>query len=159
VNRIGNVIAYMSRRDLFSNWYVAPFTVRGRGFNCVEQLLQFSKATKFGDQAAASQIMATSDPALQRVLGRAVVGYSEAEWATSRFNVAYVGAKAKFEAHQDLRRILLETHDAILAEANPLDPVWGCGLNEFDPRIVDVAHWRGENRAGEIVMAVRAALR
>lgn len=159
MNRIGNVIAYISRRDPFSNWYVAPFNVRGKVFNCVEQMLQFSKATKFGDHATASQIMATSDPALQRVLGRAVVGYTEAEWETSRFNVAYAGAKAKFEAHDDLRTILLDTRDALLVEADPLDLVWGCGLNEFDPRIVDVAHWRGANRAGQVVMAVRAGLR
>ena len=69
------------------------------------------------------------------------------------------GNLAKFSQNAGLHKKLLATGDAILAEANPRDIIWGVGLSENDPKIDAVNAWRGENLLGYILMDIRAKLR
>lgn len=60
--------------------------------------------------------------------------------------------------------MLLDTADAVLAEASPLDRVWGAGLakeqlvKEDDTLLVMPAQWSGENLLGLALMHVRTAI-
>ena len=45
-----------------------------------------------------------------------------------------------------------------LAEASPLDPVWGVGLRADDPRAKGPRQWRGKIVLGEALSAVREAV-
>ena len=46
-----------------------------------------------------------------------------------------------------------------MAEASPLDLVWGIGLRADDPRAKDTRQWRGKNLLGEVLSAVREEIR
>ena len=42
-----------------------------------------------------------------------------------------------------------------LADASPLDPVWGIGLRADDPRAKNPRQWRGKKMLGEALSGVR----
>ena len=69
------------------------------------------------------------------------------------------GNDAKFRQNQGLRRKLFQTGSAILAEASPIDAVWGIGLSADDPRAQDPAQWPGQNLLGKILTELRETLR
>ena len=53
----------------------------------------------------------------------------------------------------------LSTGNKRLAEASPLDPVWGVGLRADDPRANHPRQWRWKKLLGEALSAVREAIR
>lgn len=73
-------------------------------------------------------------------------------------DVVYKGNMAKFTQNEDLRRALLETGDATLAEASPYDAIWGIGRKASE-RLAQVPEkWKGTNLLGKVLMRVRAEL-
>ena len=58
-----------------------------------------------------------------------------------------------------MKNQFLSTGDNLLAEASPLDPVWGIGLRADDPRANDPRQWRGKKMLVEALSAVREAIR
>ena len=53
----------------------------------------------------------------------------------------------------------MNTGNKRLAQASPLDPVWGVGLRADDPRTNDPRQWRGKHLLGDALSAVREAIR
>jgi ribA/ribD-fused uncharacterized protein len=142
----------------FSQWWPCTFTLSGVAYSSAEQYMMAEKARIFEDAEAREQILATSDPALQKQLGRQVRNYEEATWVRVRLDVVTVGNIAKFGQDSRLAAHLLATADAVLVEASPTDSVWGIGRAADDPvaRIPDA--WRGQNLLGFALMRARAAL-
>ncbi len=66
---------------------------------------------------------------------------------------------AKFGQNPKLRKYLLSTGDRILAEATPVDRLWGIGLTATTPGVTDPEQWKGENLLGFALMSVRDLLR
>ena len=66
---------------------------------------------------------------------------------------------AKFSQNADLKQLLLNTGDAILAECAVKDLIWGIGLSMKDPNRFDMNKWREENLLGKVLMKVREILR
>ena len=64
----------------------------------------------------------------------------------------------KFGQNPHLRSFLLETQGKVIAEASPVDKVWGVGLQESDRSINDPDQWKGENLLGFALMEVRDKL-
>jgi len=91
-------------------------------------------------------------------MGGRVSGFEQETWNAHRIAIVTTGSRAKFSQNAGLRRRLLDTGDAILAEANPKDYIWGIGLAEDDPAALNPANWEGENLLGQILMAVRSEL-
>lgn len=141
-----------------SQWHAARFEVDGIAYNCAEQFMMHKKALLFGDQAMAARILAAAKPHDQKRMGAAVKGFVEETWRTHRVAIVTTGNWAKFSQNEGLKRRLLQTGDAILAEANPRDAIWGIALAADDPRAQDPAQWQGENLLGQILMDVRAKL-
>ena len=142
-----------------SQWHQAPFTIDGREFVCAEQYMMFCKALLFGDRDAAKRIGATTSPHEQKELGRQVRGFEEGIWRVFREGIVFSANLAKFTQCDELRGALLSTGSRTLVEASPHDRVWGVGLAETDPRILDPVNWRGENLLGQILMRVRSCVR
>jgi ribA/ribD-fused uncharacterized protein len=127
-------------------------------FTSVEQFMMFSKAKLFGDETAAEAILAARHPKDQKAIGRGVKGFDLAAWKAKRESIVYVGCREKFAQNPGLRSLLLATAPTELVEASPYDRIWGVGLGERDPLILDKANWQGTNLLGVTLMKVRDTL-
>jgi ribA/ribD-fused uncharacterized protein len=145
-------------RGPFSQFHPSNFVIDERAYVCAEQYMHAEKARLFGDIAMAERIMKSDSPHEHKLMGGAVSGFEQDEWDTHKVAIVTDGNRAKFGQNAGLRRRLLDTGDAILAEANPKDFIWGIGLAEDDPAALDPANWEGQNLLGEILMAVRGEL-
>ncbi|MDU4254539.1 NADAR family protein [Pseudomonas sp.] len=154
----GNMTIFFSEKDQFSNWYISEFEVRGVRFNCVEQFMMFCKAKLFGDELTAEKIMAAPHPREQKALGRSVAGYDDVVWCERRGRVVAHGCYAKFSQNLPLRDALLATGETVLVEASPYDRIWGIGLAEDDPRVLDPSQWKGQNLLGAALSHARSRL-
>lgn len=141
-----------------SNWHIAPFTISGARYNCVEQWMMHSKALHFHDMDTARRVMATPHPKAQKELGRKVKGFRENSWAAVREDIVFLGTCAKYRQNPDLLKLLLATGNKTIVEASPYDTIWGIGLAEDDPRAKDPSKWRGQNLLGKVIMHARAVL-
>ena len=50
---------------------------------------------------------------------------------------------------------LIATGSAVMAEASPLDKIWGIGMSAYDPKAKHPDMWNGENLLGSILMEIR----
>lgn len=141
-----------------SNWTLSNFVVSRIEFSSLEQYMMYQKAVVFKDEEIASQILKTSDVAEIKRLGRAVRNYDDHVWNGVRQIVVYEGLTAKFSQNEDLKGLLKETGDAILAECAVKDRIWGIGLSTTDPDRLDRSKWQGQNLLGYALMAVRNKL-
>jgi len=154
-----NMTFFFSEKDPFSNWFLSDFEVKGVRFNCVEQFMMYCKAKVFEDENSALKILGALHPRDQKQHGRQVSGFVEAEWALRRERIVAAGCYAKFSQNPELRDALLATGSTRLVEASPYDRIWGVGLGERDPRILDPQQWRGMNLLGVALTSVRERLR
>lgn len=154
----GNMTIFFSEKDQFSNWFISDFEVKGVRFNCVEQFMMYCKAKLFGDEVAAGKIMSAALPRVQKALGRGVVGYNDDVWCARRSRIVAHGCYAKFSQNPLLRDALLATGETVLVEASPYDRIWGVGLSEHDPRILDSRQWKGLNLLGLALTEARGRL-
>ena len=143
----------------YSQWYPSSFRLDKRDFNCAEQYMMYCKARLFGDRECADQILAATEPGVQKQLGRSARGFDEDAWKLFREGIVFQGSLAKYAQNEKLRKMLLDTGTRVLVEASPHDRIWGIGLAEADPRARNRAQWRGANLLGTILMRVRACLR
>ena len=60
-----------------SNWYPSDFTVDNIRFSSMEQYMMYKKAIMFEDAVIAERIMAISDVAEIKTLGREVGNYND----------------------------------------------------------------------------------
>lgn len=143
---------------MFSNWYLSDFTVDGVKYSSMEQYMMYQKAVIFNDGDAARKILAMSDVAAIKALGRAVKDYNDHVWSGVRQLVVYRGLVEKFRQNDDLHRALLSTGNQVLAECAVKDRIWGIGLSMRDERRFDMGKWQGQNLLGYSLMVARAAL-
>jgi ribA/ribD-fused uncharacterized protein len=141
----------------FSQWSKAPMVINGIEYVTCEQYMMAEKARLFGDAEAEAGILASQNPRVQKGIGRKVRGFDEAVWAAARDEIVYRGNLAKFTQHNDLREMLLDTGDRIIAEASPRDSIWGIGMAEDGPHVTDTSRW-GLNLLGKALMRVRETL-
>lgn len=142
-----------------SNWCYLPFPVGEHEFSCMEQFMMYRKAICFEDSITAEQILAATDAAYIKELGRKVSNYNENVWNGLRQLIVYEGLLAKFSQNEEFRNRLLSTGDAILAECAVKDCIWGIGLSMTDPDRFNITSWRGQNLLGYTLMMVRDKLK
>jgi len=146
-------------RGVFSQFHASRFTVDGSDYVCAEQYMHEQKARLFGDIAMAERILKSESPHEHKLMGGRVSGFRQEKWDAEKVAIVTRGSRAKFGQNAGLRRRLLDTGEAILAEANPKDYIWGIGLAEDDPAALDPAKWQGQNLLGQILMQVRDELK
>lgn len=160
MRRVGDVTAFYTRRDFMSNHYRCFFYVKGASgrlvqFSSMEQFLMFCKAMLFGDIEIAQKILAEENPQAQKLLGRMVKNYDDAEWVAKREGFYLKGLIARYDQNPGDRDKLMATLGTLLVEASDRDRVWGAGLSEDDDRIADPSQWRGQNLCGKGQMKAR----
>jgi ribA/ribD-fused uncharacterized protein len=146
-------------KSCFSQWYEAAFQINGERFRTAEHYMMVRKARLFGDESAASLILAAATPNDAKSLGRKVRGFSEDMWLAHREEIVFTGSFAKFSQHSALGQFLLATGDAVLVEASPTDTIWGIGLAQDSPLARNPSSWQGLNLLGFALMKVRTRLR
>lgn len=142
-----------------SNWFLSDFRLDNISFTSMEQFMMYRKALCFHDQAIAKQILATSDVARIKELGRLVSRYDDRTWCGIRQIIVYEGLLAKFSQNTDLQKHLLDTGNALLAECAVRDRIWGIGLSMTDPKRLEPAQWKGQNLLGYALMMARERIR
>lgn len=141
-----------------SNWYPSDFVINGITFSSMEQYMMYEKAVLFGDNDVAAQILDTDNAGKIKALGRAVANYNDVIWNGMRQVIIYDGLMEKFCQNEELKKMLLDTEDAILAECAVQDRIWGIGCSMTDDKRFDIAQWEGENLLGFSLMRVREKL-
>ena len=142
-----------------SNWYMSDFIVDGIKYTSMEQYMMYMKAVTFNDKESADKILAISDVAEIKKLGRGVKNFNNVVWNGVRQIIIYKGLIEKFRQNIVLREKLLSTGDAILAECAVSDKIWGIGLSMHDKDRFDMSKWMGQNLLGFALMLVRDELR
>ena len=110
------------------------------------------KARLFKDHRAAELIMSTPDPSTLKRVSRGVRNFDPPVWDREKLSAVLAGTYANFLPNPRMKLHLLSTGNTRLAEASPLDPVWGISLRADDPE--PRTHTSGE----EIVCSVRQFL-
>ena len=93
--------------------------------------------------------MSSPDPSTYKRIGRSVRNFDSTVWDREKQNAVLSGNYAKFTQNPAMKHHLLSTGNKRLAEASPLDPVWGIGLRADDPRAKDPRQWMGKKLLGE----------
>lgn len=139
---------------IFSQWYKSDFIdCCGIKFNCAEQYMMYHKANLFNDKEIAEKILKEKDPKNIKALGRKIKNFDQQEWDKKKFYIVVNGNYYKFSQNPKLKSILLDTNDEIIAEASPLDTIWGIGIDEKSAQNGD--KWQGENLLGKALVVVR----
>ena len=141
-----------------SNWYPSIFVVDGVRFSSMEQYMMYQKAIVFEDMDTAMKILHTDEVRYIKELGRQVSNYDDNYWNGIRQIVVYEGLLAKFSQNEELKKQLISTKRAILAECAVKDIIWGIGLSMNNPERMDRAKWKGQNLLGYTLMMVRDRL-
>jgi hypothetical protein len=145
-------------KSFYSQWKIAPVRIDGRTYNCSEQYMMHRKATLFEDWETADKIMKAEHPRDHQSLGRTVKNFNQEVWNANAREIVYQANLAKYMQHEDMRKEMLATGNRKFVEASPTDIIWGVGLGEKDPLIVDPKNWRGTNWLGQALDRVKATL-
>ena len=131
-------------------------------FTSTEQGFMYFKALYFGDYTKADEIYNTlTNPGRCRRLGRQVEDYDEESWSKIRYGVFEDLIYQKYLQDKELQKRLLspEFDGKLFVEASPIDKIWGIGMSEDNPDILDETKWRGLNYLGRILTDVRARIK
>jgi len=145
-------------KECLSNHYICTFEEKGVQYQSVEQYTMAGKATLFNDTISFNMIMKTSCPKAAKKLGRSVKDFDEHTWMQNRIDIVRVGLELKFSQNPALAAFLSSTGNKVLIEASPSDTIWGVGLSQANPGILDMSLWRGENLLGFLLMEVRDSI-
>ena len=91
-----------------------------------------ARARLFKDHRAVELIM-SPDPSAHKRIGRGVRNFDSAAWDREKQNAVLSGTYARFTQNPATKHHFLSTGNKRLAEASPLDPVWGICLLYTSP--------------------------
>lgn len=142
-------ILFYSNRDnpygCFSNFSRHPFELDDKRWPTSEHYFQ---AQKFQDWADAEDVRRARSPKEAADIGRDRSRALRRDWEAVKDDVMRRAVLRKFETHDDIYQILLDTGEEQIVENAPGDYYWGCG-----------ADGSGKNMLGKILMEVREVLR
>jgi len=142
-----------------SQWKKSTFVDKNAiEYNCAEQYMMYQKAILFHDFETAKLIFNTKHPREQKDLGRKIKNFNQIIWDQHKFDIVYQGNFFKFTQDHLLLDNLFKTKGKTLVEASPYDSIWGVGLAEDNPKIMNKENWRGENLLGYILTKLREDL-
>jgi ribA/ribD-fused uncharacterized protein len=145
-------------KSCLSQWWESSFEVEGIVYKTAEHWMMAEKARLFGDEEVRARIIACEQPGEAKALGREVRNFDHEVWEAERFTIVRDGNYHKFSQNKALKTFLVNTKQRILAEASPVDAIWGIGMAADHPNVTKPYTWRGLNLLGFVLMEVRDAL-
>ena len=125
----------------FCNWYTAKFIYDGKEFKNSEQAFMYLKAKLFNDTIMMEKILLKSNPMICKNLGRAVKPFDSSIFEEHKYQFMLEVLYAKFYQNENLKIKLLNTGDALLVEASPIDKIWGIGMDVNHPDFNNPLKW------------------
>lgn len=153
-NTTGDKTIFFGKACPLSNFHPAHFKIHGQAFSSAEQCYQAKKANAAKNKPIYEKIMATEDPREIKMLSHKI---KETQW--DKVSAMKEAIRAKFQQNDQLKAILIETKDQILAEGNLRDKFWGIGKSIFDKSAFNNQDDWGHNWTGKILMEVRDTLK
>ena len=147
-----------ANKTCLSQWYEAPFEVKGIQYLTAEHYMMHAKALLFNDKLAAQRVLLAKTAGEAKSIGREINYFDEQVWQDQRFDIVVEGNLAKFSSNAELCKFLLSTGDRVLVEASPVDRIWGVGLAQDCAFIREPSKWKGQNLLGYALMEVRKRL-
>lgn len=138
-------------------WHKALMKENGIEYNCCEQYMMYQKAILFKDYDTATKILLSSIPREQKDLGRQVKNFNQTIWDKEKENIVFNGNYLKFSSHEYLKQYLYDTYPHQIVEANAYDKIWGIGMFQDDPNVLNTNIW-GQNLLGKTLMKVRLTI-
>lgn len=147
----------------FSNRYKDPFMYAGVEYSCVEQYMLAKKVEMGRRYDLSAKIMASDSLAeMKAFTGEDFfeeihdVSYN---WDRYNKRILRRAIRAKFLQNKTFQHELLSTGNAIIAECNPNDHVWGIGISKENELWRNPINWKGDNDFGKILMEIRDEIR
>ena len=142
--------------DLWKNKQSVLLKLSEQGsFQTAEMFMMMGKAALFGDNVIFLQMSRTSDPKIQKDLGRKVRNFSEDIWNRYAQDIVKIGNFLKFNQSDELIMRIKAFGNGTLVEASPYDKIWGIGIQLGHPDVMNKAKWKGDNYLGECLMFIR----
>lgn len=151
-----NMIGFFRKESPLSNFYPCQFSSDAKTFSSVEKFVVFKQAEFFKDTEAVEEILRMDDPVQIKRRARKINNYNPKTWYQVQEDVMKEGLRCKFDQNDHLKEFLRKTRGKILVEASPTDRFWGAGLSLHDKRLADPTKWRGKNKLGELLVALRS---
>lgn len=125
-------------------------------FPTAEHYFMYLKAMTFGDTDSAMKILEVPTPKEAKKLGRNVKGFKDSEWEVLREAKMLMALRAKFSQSKYHKDFLLDHKftGKHFVEASPYDRIWGIGVYEGDPKLLNTSRW-GLNLLGKCLDQVR----
>jgi N-glycosidase YbiA len=128
----------------FSNFAPYPITINGKIWPTSEHYFQGQKFTGTDHEEA---IRLAKSPMIAARMGRDRSKPLRSDWESTKDEVMRESVRAKFTQHAELRKILINTGNALIVEHTENDSYWGDG-----------GDGSGKNMLGRILMEIRAEL-
>lgn len=145
-------------KSCLSQWYPAAFCEGDLLFKTAEHYMMAQKARLFNDEVSFKKILSSEKPGEAKALGRLIENFEDTLWNEHRFEIVKRANVLKFQQYPELKKFLCQTGDRILAEASPVDTIWGIGLSADDPHAINPLRWKGQNLLGFALMEIRDTL-
>lgn len=151
-------VFFWTKEDVYSNFYYFPFEHKGLKFKWAEQAIMYRKAKLFKANSIAEKILYAKTPDECKKLGRSRdIPFDDKVWDENKMQIFKEILLDKFK-NPSLKKQMLSTGDRKFAEASPYDKIWGIGLRETHPDVLDESKWKGQNLLGEILTEVKKEL-
>ena len=142
-------------KGFLSQWTVDPFEEYGVKFPTCEHFMMYRKALLFKDYDVAKKVLETDAQHEVKALGRQVKNFDPVVWDRCKEEIVFRGNYLRFSQNAESYRKLMKYTTQKFVEASPFDNIWGVGLEENDPRILDEANWTGQNLLGNVLTELR----
>ena len=137
------IINFYSTKDdygCFSNFSAHPFRLKNKMWKTSEHYFQ---AQKFAGTEHEEELRLVDSPMVAARMGRSRQRPLRQDWEIVKDDIMREALRAKFTQHKDLKKILLETGDAVLVEHTSNDSYWGdggdgSGLNMLGKLLVEL---------------------
>jgi ribA/ribD-fused uncharacterized protein len=142
------IINFYSTKDAygcFSNFAAHSFRINNKVWRTSEHYFQ---AQKFAGTEHEEELRLVASPMVAARMGRSRQRPLRKDWETVKDDIMREALRAKFTQNDDLKKILLETGDALIVEHTKNDSYWGDG-----------GDGSGKNMLGLLLMELREELK
>jgi ribA/ribD-fused uncharacterized protein len=146
-------------KSCLSQWYEVKFLYEKIEYKSAEHWMMAQKARLFKSNDIFDKIIKCITPGEAKKLGREIPDFDNAVWDNKKYDIVLKGNLLKFSQNEKLCEYLINTKERIIAEASPVDNIWGIGLSHDDININNPYCWNGENLLGFALMEVRDILK